>query len=525
MNKYSNCKLRMLFKIVICVCTLIAVTRSAMMYNCKGEGAEKYEGYVFPTPTYTQSVVNFKPFNATMRMLDDSTTCDENAYVKLMKEFTPEFVDQKMTVWVSDSGGCPHSVKLDYAQRAGISATIVSSAGDGILMGQTGREVNQPFETETEATTPLFQCYAGDLPVVLEGVMKNNCSLYVYPDVNPWLEYYSKPYMKIYQGFFLTAFGVLIIAGILYIIVNIVYIRKMMDTRTTSHTSQGTVKSDDDNEDMQTRRQKEEVEEKTTKCGLKGKKKRKQRVLVFNAAITVFLIETVSNIFNFVYNLDPYSYLGLFTRRSLLAMYYSSYNIPVVSTLLLAIEWMHVSHQRATVKDKTSTWLIAHKKWFILGTCVLVGMTIIETFLVITYNSSGNYAIIARVVSYLTGVGTTIYFLVSISSCIKQIRLRMMTITKENAKRHRSTQLLIRRMIAAAVIISVANIGNILLDIITLLSQFQNYTDTAIVYFVIRSTLIVAQSSVKIFAHDMKNKLKVVFLHKNIKPSQSDSNL
>jgi hypothetical protein len=510
---------------------LVSTARSSMLFNCRGEGAEEFEGFEFPAPVYTHSYPNFAPFNATMAIFDDTTTCQLEYYQMLAQSFVPEFPGQQLTVWVSDNGGCSHGLKLDYAQQAGIAATIVSSLGDGTFVGQTGREVNQPFEHKVVGTTPLFELYVGDLAIIAKGIAEHNCSISFYPDVNPWLVYYASGALQAYQGIFLSFFGILIIAGIFYIVVNAIYIRKLTDVSSTSrHTSTGrasiqsvssknttTHKSTDDESGAESNQGEELQNKKTaTKNSKSNKKERRlrkkqQASLIFNAAITVFIIETVSNIFNFIYNLDPYSYLGLFTRSELLAIYYCSYNIPVVSTLLLAIEWLHISHQKSRINNKTSSWLIANKLWFILGTSALVGMTVIEAFIIGTYNVSGIYGIIARAISYATGVGTTIFFLVAISSCIRQIQERLKTINEHNSKRRRAAQQLVQRMIAAAVIISVAIIGNIMVDIIALTTQFQNFTATSVVYFIIRSTLIVAQSAVKIFGHNMKKKMKIVF--------------
>ncbi len=515
---------------ILCLLFLVSTARSAQLFNCRGEGAEQFEGYQFPAPVYTHSYPNFAPFNATMAMLDDTTTCHLEYYQLLAQNFVPEFPGQQLTVWVSDNGGCSHGLKLDYAQQAGMAGTIISSLGDGTFVGQTGREVNQPFEHKVVGTTPLFELYIGDLAIIAKGVAAHNCSIYFYPDVNPWLVYYASGALQAYQGIYLSFFGILIIAGIFYIVVNAIYIRKLTDVSSTSRHSTGkgsiqstsskhttTNKSTDDESGAESH-QGEELQNKDDgkKKSKSNKKERSQRkkqqaALVFNAAITVFIIETVSNIFNFIYNLDPYSYLGLFTRSELLAIYYCSYNIPVVSTLLLAIEWLHISHQKSRISNKTSSWLIANKLWFILGTSALVTMTVVEAFIIGTYNVSGIYGIIARAISYATGVGTTIFFLVAISNCIRQIQARLKTLNEHNSKRRRATQQLVQRMIAAAVIISVAIIGNIMLDIIALTTQFQNFTATSVVYFVIRSTLIVAQSAVKIFGHNMKKKMNIVF--------------
>lgn len=524
---------------VLCATLLLLLVVStadcSRLFNCRGEGAEKFEGFEFPAPVYTHSFPNFAPFNATMAKFDDTTTCHLEYYQQLAQSFVPEFPGQQLTVWVSDNGGCSHGLKLDFAQQAGIAGTIVSSLGDGTFVGQTGREVNQPFEHQVVGTTPLFELYIGDLALLAQGIAEHNCSISFYPDINPWLVYYAGGALLAYQIVFLSFFGILIIAGIFYIIVNVIYIRKLTDVSSTSrHTSTGKVTSmqsssskntttqrSTEDEDGAEPSQGEEMSPKASPQSTSTKKerslrKKQQAALVFNAAVTVFAIETVSNIFNFIYNLDPYSYLGLFTRSEILAIYYCSYNIPVVSTLLLAIEWLHISHLKSRVSNKTSSWLIANKLWFILGTCVLVGMTVIEAFIIGTYNVSGIYGIIARAISYATGVGTTIFFLVAISNCIGQIQSRLKSINEHNSKRRRAAEQLVQRMIAAAVIISVAIIGNIMVDIIALTTQFQNFTATSVVYFVVRSTLILAQSAVKIFGHNMKKKMTVVFCGKPV---------
>lgn len=538
MRHHSSPLLNTLYLLLV-----VSTARSAQLFNCRGAGAEQFEGYQFPAPVYTHSYPNFAPFNATMAMLDDTTTCHLEYYQLLAQNFVPEFPGQQLTVWVSDNGGCSHGLKLDFAQQAGIAGTIISSLGDGTFVGQTGREVNQPFEHKVVGTTPLFELYVGDLAIIAKGVAEHNCSIYFYPDVNPWLVYYASGALQAYQGIYLSFFGILIIAGIFYIIVNAIYIRKLTDVSSTSRHSTNkasiqsssskhttTHRSNDDesgesnqNEELQN---KESVAKKSKSSKKeRSRRKKQQAALVFNAAITVFIIETVSNIFNFIYNLDPYSYLGLFTRSELLAIYYCSYNIPVVSTLLLAIEWLHISQQKSRINNKTSSWLIANKLWFILGTSALVTMTVIEAFIIGTYNVSGIYGIIARAISYATGVGTTIFFLVAISTCIRQIQARLKTINEHNSKRHRATQQLVQRMIAAAVIISVAIIGNIMVDIIALTTQFQNFTATSVVYFVIRSTLIVAQSAVKIFGHNMKKKMNIVFCGTPALAEQSNTTL
>ncbi len=477
----------------------IPLVQTASLFGCVGDSAAKYEGYTFPVAVYLQSNVTFGNFSATLIALDDSTSCVESAYEAIRTNLGP---NTSIVVWASDNGGCSDGFKLAFATKHGISGVIITSFRDGQTSGPPGREAKRQFERPGPYSIPLLQATITDLPTAYAGVLEANCTVQFYEEYNPWLTEYQLPRWIVLRIILLIGFGFLIGSGVLFIIILALEGKKAIASSNTINDSNtknrrtSTINSTQDHTSS-TNDTNEEGE---------AKPKRSKRRFVFNVFLTLLIIETTSNVFNFVYALDVNSSVGLYTRSAILAVYFISYGLPIMSTLLLAFWWLDMSRERAVVgrgqQEAKITWMVAYKKYFLIVSGCLVAVGLFESFVVGTY-AIGYYDTAARVITELTALGVTIVFNYSIQLCIVDAKKRIKS--EISVKRNAD---MIRRMTASCVLISVGMYGSVALDLVVLGLPINGYPETGAIYFYVRYLCVIVQSCGKIYTSSITKKLQ-----------------
>lgn len=490
------------------LCGLPSFIQTATLFNCAGDSASQYEGYTFPLAVYLQSNVTFGNFSATLVALDDSTSCLESAYEAIRSNLGPA---ASIVVWASDNGGCSDGFKLAYATQHGISGVIVSSFREGQTYGPPGREVKRQFERPGPYSLPLWQATITDLPTAYAGVAEANCTVQFYEEYNPWLTEYQLPRWSALRILLLICFGFLIASGILFIIVLALEGKNAIASSRTFNDSTKNRRTSSLNSTTQDRTSSTND---TNEEGGKVKPKQSKRRFVFNVFLTLLLIETASNVFNFVYALDVNSSVGLYTRSAILAVYFISYGLPIMSTLLLAFWWLDMSRERAIIgRGQQSaakiTWMVAYKKYFLIVSGGLIAVGLFESFVVGTY-AIGYYDTAARVITELTALGVTIVFNYSIQLCIQDAKKRIKS--EISVKRNED---LIRRMTASSVLISIGMYGSVALDLIVLGLPINGYPETSSIYFYVRYICVIVQSCGKIYTSSITKKMQHMCLPKS----------